>query len=191
MIITHEREKLVQAILFFARNTRKLGKTKLFKLLYFLDFEHFSKTGRSVTGLRYNAWPKGPVPVPLFKELDKPEPDLSAVVHFEHKDIQNGQMLTVTPKAEFSDRLFSKRELRILNELAKEYRNATADEMVEKTHLENLPWHQIYNKEGKKQEEIPYELAVRNDERNDIMRVAHDRKELLERLSNEPGVGIL
>jgi hypothetical protein len=51
MLITHERDKLINAIIFFAKNTRFLGKTKLCKLLYFLDFEHFKETGRPVTGL--------------------------------------------------------------------------------------------------------------------------------------------
>ena len=40
MLINHEREKLINAIIYFAKNTRFLGKTKLCKLLYFLDFEH-------------------------------------------------------------------------------------------------------------------------------------------------------
>ncbi|HEV7681080.1 MAG TPA: Panacea domain-containing protein [Pyrinomonadaceae bacterium] len=47
--------------------------TKLFKLLYFLDFEHYKKTGRSVTGLKYFAWPMGPVPVSLKDEISHPE----------------------------------------------------------------------------------------------------------------------
>lgn len=37
MLITHEREKLINAILFFAEHTAHFGKTKLFKLLYLLD----------------------------------------------------------------------------------------------------------------------------------------------------------
>src|SRR3990172_2038157 len=41
MLLSHEREKLINAIIFFADNTRFLGKTKLCKLLYFLDFGHF------------------------------------------------------------------------------------------------------------------------------------------------------
>jgi hypothetical protein len=50
-----DREKLIQAILYFALNTQHLGKTKLFKLLYLLDFDHFRHTGRSVTGMEYRA----------------------------------------------------------------------------------------------------------------------------------------
>lgn len=191
MLITHEREKLIEAIIFFAQNTRKLGKTKLYKLLYFLDFEHFKLTGRSVTGLAYNAWPKGPVPVSLHNEIADPQKDLEGAVKFDQKETRNGQMLAVHAKRAFSDRLFSKRELNLLKALAREYRDANSEEMVEATHLENLPWHQVYEKEGKKQEEIPYDLAVRKDELEAVLRVAKERRELLESLPNEPGVNIL
>ena len=76
MIANHDRAKLVNAIVYFGQHTKKCGMTKLFKLLYFLDFEHYKKTGRSVTGLRYFAWPMGPVPVSLKEELSQPEADL-------------------------------------------------------------------------------------------------------------------
>ena len=49
MLVSRSRDKLINAILFFAERTRALGKIKLFKLLYLLDFEHFRKTGRPVT----------------------------------------------------------------------------------------------------------------------------------------------
>ena len=50
------RNRLVNAIVFFADNTKFCGKIKLFKLLYLLDFEHFRQTGKSVTGGDYQAW---------------------------------------------------------------------------------------------------------------------------------------
>lgn len=37
-------------------------KTKLNKLLFYIDFYHFRNTGNSITGLQYNAIPWGPVP---------------------------------------------------------------------------------------------------------------------------------
>lgn len=179
MIITHEREKLIQAINFFVRNTRKCGKTKLFKLLYFLDFEHFKKTGRSVTGNAYFAWPKGPVPVSLFEEIDNPPADLLEAFEFQTRPVRNGEMLAIKPKVEFSCEHFSRREMEILESLAREYRNIDADGMVEETHLENLPWHKIYNVEGVKQAEIPYRLAIRPDEIEEVSRVARERDELI------------
>jgi hypothetical protein len=59
MIVTHHREKLINAIIYLADHTRYCGKTKLLKLLYFLDFSHFKQTGKSVTGLDYFAWQMG------------------------------------------------------------------------------------------------------------------------------------
>ncbi|HBP5254230.1 TPA: Panacea domain-containing protein [Pseudomonas aeruginosa] len=184
MLITHEREKLIQAIIFFVQNTRNCGKVKLFKLLYFLDFEHFKDTGRSVTGLDYSAWPMGPVPVDLVAEIDLPQPDMAASMTFTQKPIRNGRqvMLDVTPNIEFSDQNFTRREMRLMHRLAEEYADALADDMVEATHLENMPWDKVYNQQGAKQQRIPYELALRSQEAETLLQVARERKELLEQL---------
>ena len=80
MIQDHSREKLLNAVIFFATSTKFCGKTKLYKLLYFLDFTHFMEVGRSVTGLEYFAWPKGPVPVQLHEEIDDPPDDMAAAM---------------------------------------------------------------------------------------------------------------
>ena len=80
MLINHEREKLIQVIIYFAKNTRFCGKIKLIKLLYFLDFEYYKATGRSVTGLKYSAWKMGLVPTALFDELEQPDPDFAHAI---------------------------------------------------------------------------------------------------------------
>jgi hypothetical protein len=46
MLRIPERNKLINAIVFFAMHTRYLGAIKLFKLLYLLGFEHLRSTGR-------------------------------------------------------------------------------------------------------------------------------------------------
>lgn len=56
------REKLLHAILFFSSRVKTPSKVKIFKLLYFLDFEHFKETGRSVTNLDYYAMTLGQFP---------------------------------------------------------------------------------------------------------------------------------
>ena len=71
MIINHNKEKLINSIIYFLQNTENCKKTKLVKLLYFLDFTHFKDTGRSVTGLSYKAFPLGPYPEKLGKKIDK------------------------------------------------------------------------------------------------------------------------
>ena len=53
---------MLNAIIYMANNTMFCGKTKLLKLLYFLDFKHFNQTAKSVTGLDYFSLEKGTVP---------------------------------------------------------------------------------------------------------------------------------
>jgi hypothetical protein len=69
MLVTKERDKLISAIIYFVRSTKHCHTLKIFKLLNFLDFEHFRQTGRTVTGLRYSAWPMGPVPDDFWHEI--------------------------------------------------------------------------------------------------------------------------
>ncbi len=181
MIINHEREKLIQVIGYFAKNTRFCGKVKLFKLLYFLDFEHYKITGRSVTGLTYSAWKMGPVPTALHEELDAPEPDFAAAINMSEITMRDKKpMLTFTPSIEFSEELFTKRELKLLGKLASEYLDAKADDMIEATHLENMPWDKVYNKQGKQRAEIPYEYALSINEKEEMLEIIREREAMFE-----------
>jgi uncharacterized phage-associated protein len=179
MLLNHEREKMMNAIIFFANHTKYLGKVKLFKLLYFLDFEHFKETGRSVTGLDYFAWPKGPVPVKLVDEIESPKADLLEKIKFSKIQIKENFKLNVEPVAKFNPSHFSKREMKIMERLAKEFEKTLAEDMIEATHLENLPWHKIYNEQGSKQKLIPYELALRAQENEVMKSFSMERLELL------------
>ncbi|MYM69804.1 DUF4065 domain-containing protein [Pseudoduganella sp. FT55W] len=174
----HEREKLLNAIVFFAKNTRNLGKVKLWKLLYFLDFQHYRDVGRPVTGLQYFAWPKGPVPVELQNEVEQPAADMQQKLDLKLQEFAKGKALSITPKADFDAGLFSKRELRLLESLAAEFKDSSADEMIEATHLENQPWHKIFNVQGKKQAYIPYELASRAAEAEQIEALSIEHAEM-------------
>ena len=121
-MIDRQREKLVQCVVFFAGSVRKLGKVKLFKLLYFLDFQHYRETGRSVTGMDYYAWQMGPVPVALYSELDGPLPDWNGKVQFTTIPTAKGKMLAVKAESEFDPSHFSRRELGLLDSLAAEFK---------------------------------------------------------------------
>jgi len=185
MLQDHSRDKLLNAIAFFVENTRACGKTKLYKLLYFLDFQHFTERGRSVTGLEYYAWPLGPVPRALHDELVMPPNDLAAKFRIENVTLRSGQeMLKLEPLQPFDATHLSKRELRIMGDLAREFRDKKADDMVDATHLENLPWHQIYEVEGRKQELIPYELALRKGDKDAAQTAVRDHDEFNENYSD-------
>ena len=140
-------------------------KLKLFKLLYFLDFEHFKQTGESVTGLEYFAWPKGPVPKALENEFSDPQPDILEKVGIEIL-VENHEVRRVdlTPRVEFDPSFFTERELSIMRDLAVTYDLAYSHEMIEATHVPTQPWHRVYEVEGRRQEKIPYEYALSEEE---------------------------
>lgn len=176
MIVSHEREKLINAVVFFAQNTNFCGKIKLIKLLYLLDFEHFRQTGRSVTGMDYCAWKMGPVPLALFKEWDAPEMDLAAAVDVVPEKVIDYTRERVVPKVAFDDSHFTKRELRIMNDLAHNLRDSYSKPMVDMTHAELGPWKKIWEGGRGDGERIPYSLAISDSDpqRNEILASASD-----------------
>lgn len=155
MIITYHREKLINAITYFAKNTNYCGKTKLMKLLFFLDFLHFKQTGKSVTGLEYYAWERGPVPKDLFEELDDMKSDLKAAISI----VPSENFQKIVSKKDFSDEFFSNREKKLLKDVSGIFKYARADDIVEVSHLENKPWHKTLKEKGQYQK-IDYLLAV-------------------------------
>lgn len=184
MIIAHDREKLVQSVVYFASNVRKLGKTKLFKLLYFLDFQHYRDTGRSVTGMNYFAWKMGPVPKALQDELSAgPKQDWNGRVSFKTIQVAKGQMLAIQASSAFDASHFTRREIKLLEALVAQYRDADADDMVEATHLENLPWDRVWNVQGRRQDQIPYEYAFRKQEHEALVDFSAEREEFIKILN--------
>ncbi len=157
MMIEHNREKLINVIIYFLSNTKFCGKTKLFKLLYYLDFMHFRETGRSVTGLEYFAWNFGPVPTELFKEINDPSPDLKENIFIPAKNDKS--FVEMKPRKKFDDKFFSKRELKILENVAYIFKEAKAEDMIEASHLPNHPWDKTINSKGE-YAKIDYILAI-------------------------------
>lgn len=166
MLISREREKLINAIVFFAENTRYCGKIKLFKLLYLLDFEHFRQTGLSVTGLEYRAWQYGPVPAAVAQEWDAPQADFQQAIRIEPEPVFDYTRQAAKANVPFNDRYFTRRELQILGALAEKYRDDYAMPMVNVTHVENGAWAKVWADGRGMDQPIEYALALREDEPN-------------------------
>ncbi|MBW1650040.1 MAG: SocA family protein [Deltaproteobacteria bacterium] len=156
MIITHQREKLINAIIFFTKKIKFCGITKLLKLLYYLDFWHFKETGESVTGLDYYAWDYGPAPKTLHNELsNQMQPDLAEAV----KIVTKNQLSHIVPNKNFDLKYFSKREKKLLNKAIEIFKTVKTEDIVEATHMSNMPWHNTLKEKGK-YKRIDYFLAI-------------------------------
>lgn len=139
------RLKLLNAVLYFARNTKHLNMTKLSKLLYFLDFGHFKATGYPSIGLRYYAFERGPVPKDFWVEVRegripddfrgkliiraKEPPPGEEIRELEFRAVQQPDMSVFTP-----------REKQLLEKIAFMYRDLRAWQISEVSHLVNEPW---------------------------------------------------
>lgn len=167
MFDSDQREKLLNAIIFFVAKTKRCHTLKLFKLLNFLDFEHFRQTGFGVTGLDYKAWPMGPVPSALWHEINHGgDEDLrKAVSVVEIKDDLTGALArrVITARATFDKSYFSKRELQIMEALAEIFSEIEGNDMSQFSHYRNLPWRKVFKKGEGNRQSIPYELARTSD----------------------------
>jgi len=133
-------KKYKNAILFFANKIKNgtLGKLKIMKLLYFLDFDFFEKYGRSITGDVYLRFENGPVPrmaEKILKEMNGKEIKIESRKVVEgYKDQQHIEALK-----EFDLGVFEKEELLMLEELAGKWEKFTGVEMKNASHGE-APW---------------------------------------------------
>ncbi|MFM9912225.1 MAG: Panacea domain-containing protein [Methylophilaceae bacterium] len=165
---TTSRHKLINAIVFFASNTKFCGKIKLFKLLYLMDFEHFSQTGKSITGFEYQAWKFGPVPTDLMEEWEELNADLAQAVRIvEEKVIDyERQAVKVNDGVVFDDTFFSPRQLAIMQALAEKYSKTYSPKMIDVVHEQNGAWDKIWQNGRGSRKPIPYALALADNTSN-------------------------
>lgn len=136
----YSEEKLQQVILYFLEhiNNVHLGRTKLMKLLYFVDFNHYEAHGQSVTGATYRKLPHGPYPDKIEKLIAKMVGSgLVRGVKVNHKGYAQHRLITL--KGKFDPAKFSGTELQALERVGADWADATAAEIEAATHRE-APW---------------------------------------------------
>lgn len=133
-------EKYKNVILFFANKVQNntLGKLKMMKLLYFLDFDFFEKYGKSVTGDDYLRFENGPVPrmaEKFLKEMDGNE------IKINKRKIGAGynDQHHISPLQEFNINLFTKEEILMMEEIADKWEKFSGAEIKNASHGE-APW---------------------------------------------------
>ena len=154
--------KLKAILRYFCSNTNSslLGKTKLMKLFYFVDFGHVKKFGAPITFDRYIHLENGTIPSDIMNMInyvvDEGEKailsDTISVIKEEGMDMQK-----IKCHGEFVEndkKYFSENELETLKEVCNRFKNDAAKKLVDISHSE-APW--LKTDES---EEIPYALAA-------------------------------
>lgn len=183
------RRKLLNAILYFSKNKVKhLNTTKLSKLLYLFDFTHVKQIGYPTIGLEYHAFENGPVPKAFWLEIkDGKVPGdfrdfLGITVRRDEFDKEYKE-LDFKAKMSPDMKVFTSREQRILDDLIFIYKDATAKEMSEISHLKNGPWDLTLKTKGKNAP-IDYELAIDEDIKYDREEIKQSIREHFESIKN-------
>lgn len=150
--------KIKAIMLYFANNTKYLGKIKLMKLFYFLDFTHVKEYGIPVTYDTYYHLEKGPIPSYIMNLVEEAYEDgnesiLADAIRFEKR---GARMQKAMPQRKFTKqdtKIFTKSELKTLEKVTKRFANADMKQIIEISHNE-APW-----KETRMTQVIPYSLA--------------------------------
>jgi len=121
----------------------KLGATKLNKILWYADLEHYRRTGRSITGLRaYRRMPRGPVPLDIDRAI--------ALLKRDGRIVERKSKVHDYERREFiwlkdpDLSIFSPLELDLINRFIDQIRDLSAAEISEITHEDEL-WKELEN----------------------------------------------
>jgi uncharacterized phage-associated protein len=129
--------KLWQLIIFFAHHeaVKPLGKTKLFKLLYFADVTHIQTVGEPLTGAEYRKFPFGPVPTQ--GDLALKELQLHRLISQKRLLLPNGHLMReFTALQEPDMAIFTAQEIMTIHYVIQEYGKDTASVLSWKSHQE-------------------------------------------------------
>ena len=158
--------KLKAILLYFCNYTdvKFLGKVKLMKLFYFLDFIHLKKYGSPVTYDTYVKLEHGPIPSFVKNLIDNAADDiegseLSDVIDIEKPD--GTRMYRFLPQRKFTEKdkqLFSETEFEVLKRVCVKFGDKNTKWIEDKSHKE-ASW-----KNTGFLEKIPYAVAAEDSD---------------------------
>ena len=124
--------RIGNAAIYIAEHTSDLSKTKLLKLLYLMEERAALKYQQPFLALPYEVWQAGPVAKDIYIDLSDGAVLLSKYLRTELVKLDDGKDAQyIHPVAEFDDEDFSANEIRLMDEVLKEYGNKTATELVD------------------------------------------------------------
>lgn len=155
------RDKYIHCILFFLEkiNNAYLGKTKLVKLLYFLDFGFYENYGESITNDKYVWYPHGPYPSRVDTVLDYMERNKLMKRSTIEFGVRRQERYMANEK--FNRSYFSSEEMQAIERIAIYFEDYSTQEIEDEAHRD-IPWLLSKPPEGEKvgRDYIDYELAL-------------------------------
>lgn len=150
MFIPYQKEKIENAILFFALEYRKkirqnINQMKLYKSLAFLDFETMEEYGQPSLCLTYKAMKMGPVPKEIY--IDKEYRETDAYYFEEFKDKNNTVEIIVKKNKKPDLDYFSDYEIEKMYHIAEIYydKSVSTSDISDATHERIKAWKRRFN----------------------------------------------
>lgn len=153
----HSPERVMAMVRWLVKRQDGITPTKLNKLMFYSDFHHYRKTGRSISGLQYRAIQYGPVPehydtiydnvMGLEKRIEihhERECSELHVVQYENEDENEVE----------NENCLSENEIKTLTEVMKRYSKLTTTEIIALSHEE-----EGWKKHQEDKSFIPYDEA--------------------------------
>lgn len=150
-------EKLTEMVVFFA-STMQPYVTKLNKLLFYSDFLNYKYDAISISGTRYRAIDKGPVPNNYDRIFDYMK--AKGAIDIVEKEYDWGYSKQFVSNRKFKSELFKDFEIEILNEVLKTFKDKNTSEIVELSHKEDA-WKENFHN-GKSLIDYKYAFNLKN-----------------------------
>lgn len=138
------KEKIGNAMIYIAKHTNMLSKTKLIKLLYIMEEKMVELHHTPFLAIPYEIWHLGPVQKDLFADLSD---QLFLMRNYlEPYNIDSNKFFKA--RKEFSDDEFSQQEMTIMDEVLAEFGSHSAAQLVSYLHREDSLWYKTAQRNG-------------------------------------------
>lgn len=136
-----DKNKLGNTVVYIASHTKNLSKTKLLKLLYFMEEYSVRRFHTPFLGLPFEVWQAGPVVKDVFIDLSETPVILDGFITKQVK----GDATYIQAAKEFCDDEFSDNDLVVMQDVLKKYGDKSAKELVGLTHQKGTLWYKVAN----------------------------------------------
>ena len=137
-----DKEKIGNTVVYITEKIPEVSKTKLLKLLYFMEDYSVKRFHSPFLGLPFEVWQAGPVIKDIFIDLSETP---TILYDYIEKTVKNNKTY-IKPKKQFSDDEFSDNDITVMNDTLLRYGNMTAKQLVELSHKEGGLWHTVCEK---------------------------------------------